>query len=490
MNLGWKRHYHGLAILGVCVMVVACTRHLVEITPKQDSQLYQIIDFGGNRDVDILFVIDNSGSMEVEQKALVDEFDSFITQLEALEGGLPNVHIGVITTDIGLGGSNPACSDNGHNGILQNGTQSAGCSGPQGDRYIQNIANEDGTRTTNYPENQTLKETFSCIARVGVHGCGFEQPLESMRRALDGSRQQNLGFLREDALLAIIFVTDEDDCSVEDTTMFEGDYRSALDSPLGAWNSFRCFDFGVLCNEPTRTAGIKTNCKPHPNSPYMYAVQEYIDFVFDLKADASKILIAGIVGKNRLGSQDSAEVLFVPGNFANASIDHLELKKGCGYDAFDNHAGAIPAIRLEHFVNAFPQQVSDSICSADFTTVLNDIGEKLRIAIGEPCQSMSLFVDADPITEGLQVDCTVSDINESARDQTIIHPQCASGIDLETVTEPCWRLCQHGVSSDDALYCETDHFSCTARDKVAIQVFPSEREIRTDDFVVVKCAIQ
>ena len=469
-------------------MIIACTRQLSEVTPNQNSQLRRIIDVGGNRDVDILFVIDNSGSMGAEQQALVDKFGSFITQLEALEGGLPNVQIGVISTDVGVGGvSIVGCEGNGDDGVLQAGVQAAGCSGPQGARYIQNFATENATRQINYPANQTLKETFSCIARVGVHGCGFEQPLESMRRALDGSRQQNLGFLREDALLAIIFVTDEDDCSVKNARMFEGTPLTSIDEPLGPLASFRCFDFGVTCDEPTRTAGVKTNCKPRSNSPYMHEVQEYIDFVFGLKNDPSKILVAGIVGKNE-GDEplDSAEVLFISSSTADRN-NFLELKKGCGYDVSDNNAGAVPAIRLEYFVNAFPQNVSDSICSADFSTILEDIGERLRIAIGDQCQDKSLFVDIEPNIEGLQVDCTVSDISVN---ETILHPECASGTNLETVTEPCWRLCQYDASPSDVLYCDTDEFSCQKSDKVAIQVFPSDREIRTGANVVVKCAVQ
>ena len=480
MNIYWKLYLDRLAILVACVMVVACTRQLTDITPRQESQFTQIIDVGGNRNVDILFVIDNSYSMAAEQRALVSQFDSFLAQLETLSGGLPNVHIGVVTTDVGVGGiSLPwanCAGGNGEDGLLQAGSN---CFESQDARYIKNIANVNGTRTTNYPENKTLKETFSCIARVGIGGCGYESPLEAIRRALDGRHQANLGFLRDDALLVIIVVADEDDCSVKNSTIVQDDGNTGLDSPLGPV-SFRCFEFGVLCDEPARTAGIKTNCKSHPNSPYVYDAQEYIDFVLDLKADPSQILVAGIIGKNMDGPLDSVEVTF------DETQNLLGHKGGCTSALGDVSV----ALRTGHFVTGFPQHISESICSADFTPILNRIGETLRRVIADPCQETMMFFDVDPDTEGLQVDCTVSDVNESARDQSIVHPQCASGTDLETVTEPCWRLCQQDASLGDALYCDAAKFSCDQSGQISIQVFPSNREIRSGVNVVAKCAAQ
>jgi len=58
---------------------------------------------------------------------------------------------------------------------------------------------------------------FSCVVNVGTTGNSDEMPLGAMRdafedRIADGT---NAGFRRSDALLAVVFLTDEEDCSCE-----------------------------------------------------------------------------------------------------------------------------------------------------------------------------------------------------------------------------------------------------------------------------------
>jgi L-ascorbate metabolism protein UlaG (beta-lactamase superfamily) len=64
------------------------------------------------------------------------------------------------------------------------------------------------------------------MAAVGDAGCGFEQHLEASYQALHDvlpNDARNHSFLRSDALLAIVFVADEDDCSAPgDTDLFDG----------------------------------------------------------------------------------------------------------------------------------------------------------------------------------------------------------------------------------------------------------------------------
>ncbi|MBX3225620.1 MAG: hypothetical protein KF795_34260, partial [Labilithrix sp.] len=64
----------------------------------------------------------------------------------------------------------------------------------------------------------TAAKDFQCLAQVGTGGPSIEMPLEATKLALNDrmSDGTNAGFLRDDALLAIVVLTDEDDCSRQD----------------------------------------------------------------------------------------------------------------------------------------------------------------------------------------------------------------------------------------------------------------------------------
>jgi len=315
--------------------------------------------------VDVLFVIDNSGSMAEEQTALLNGFSSFANVLSSVVGGLPSLHIGIVSTDLGGGPFNiSGCSGNGDNGTLQAVPRSAGCTAPT-DAFIKDTVNPDGSRNTNY--TGTLSNTFQCIAPLGINGCGFEQPLESMRRALNGSNPGNQGFLRADAALAVIFVTDEDDCSTENTDMFDTS-QDSIDAPLGPLSSFRCFEFGVVCNPDTpRVPGPRTSCTSREDSPYMFAVAQYVSFLQALKADPNRVVVGAIMGTP------------TPVNVAiNASSGNPQLQPSCT----STSGSAVPPIRLQTVVDGFaPNSSISSICDADYSTGLIAIATKIAAVL-------------------------------------------------------------------------------------------------------------
>lgn len=247
-----RRFFLAPLLLGAAVLTTGCPdREVGKVDPKPITDQKKEVPVQINRDIDILFVIDNSGSMREEQDSLAGNFNRFINVLNNIEGGLPNVHIGVVSTDVGAGPFGiDKCSGDGDSGNLQAQPQGA-CNAPD-DQFIVDLAREDGSRDTNYTGD--LADVFSCIAQLGTGGCGFEQPLESMYRALNGNATNN-GFLREDAFLAVIIISDEDDCSTENTQMFNTDASlDRIDSDLGFLSSFRCFEFGVQCepDDPRR----------------------------------------------------------------------------------------------------------------------------------------------------------------------------------------------------------------------------------------------
>lgn len=434
--------------------LAACPdREVARVDPRQNREQEKEVPVQINRNLDILFVIDNSGSMREEQASLTANFNRFINVLDNIEGGLPNVHIGVVSTDIGAGPYGiMGCTGSGDNGILQNAPAAGACNTPGPERYIKDIANADGvTRTTNY--SGALAETFSCIAELGTTGCGFEQPLESMRRALNGSNAQNAGFLRDDAFLAVIIISDEDDCSAEQVSMFDSDPAlDNVDSNLGPLTSFRCFEFGVECTPDTpRSAGPRQDCATRLNSQFMYNIDEYANFLKSLKDDPGQIIVAGIIGNPSpvtIGSKDNEPTLDASCTSASGDAD--------------------PGIRLQSFLESFPNRnTSTTICNDDLSDALTVIADLLAKVIGNPC------IEGDLVLTDGQPECTVADVrflNQDGQEEKIL-PKCDAG----ATNIPCYRF-------------EVDAVQCAATEtQLTLVIERGNSEVPSQTTVVARC---
>ena len=416
-----------VCLIAVAAVALGClNRPLAEVTPNPTVE--ERVDFPvkQNNNLDLLFVVDNSGSMRAEQISLAQNFINIINTMQAsLEGGLPNIHVGVISTDMG-NGTHSGCSATGDNGSLQNTARVAGCSPPSG-FFISNIEG-----TPNY--TGTLADTFACIAQLGTNGCGFEQPLEALRRALDGSNPNNAGFLRDDALLAIVFITDEDDCSARNPVMF--DNSDDPGSELGARTSFRCFEFGVTCDVSNpRSLGPREVCTPRDDSPYMHNVDDYIGFIKSLKQYESEILVAGIVGNP------------TPINVTNDRNGNPCLQYSCGTatvcgGAQDDEPAAVPPVRLKAFMDAFPLNQITTICNEDLSDALQRIADFIVSGFEGRCLQ-GTPKDIDPDTDGIQPDCVVTETRNPRSSEPLetILPACDNETDPASSTNlPCYSI--------------------------------------------------
>jgi len=154
--------------------------------------------------VDILFVIDNSGSMADEQLNLAASVPSFIASMQQELAETEGYNIGVTTTDLYI--FDVSCSPLSIGMLV---TQTGG-------EFSSNQVCDPYSSGQRYmTENDNLDNKFNCAARVGVSGAGDEHPMEAMLTALRPPLSDvggcNEGFLRDDALLVVVFITDEED---------------------------------------------------------------------------------------------------------------------------------------------------------------------------------------------------------------------------------------------------------------------------------------
>jgi hypothetical protein len=167
-------------------------------------------------EVDILFVIDNSCSMSAEQASLTQNFDSFIAFAEAQA---LDYRIAVVSTD-GDACPNPPPADR-PPGMAQ------GRCGYFADGSASGQTDPDWRLIT--PDEQpSPAAAFRAIATQGINGSGAERGLQAAYNALSSPRITgwNAGFLRPDAYLALIFIADEDDQSLNTVDFFVNYFRA------------------------------------------------------------------------------------------------------------------------------------------------------------------------------------------------------------------------------------------------------------------------
>lgn len=391
-----------------------------------------------SRELDILFQIDSSGSMREAQTRLRARFGELIKVLKTFPRGMPNVHIGVSTTDIGTYTYNVfGCEGPGDDGLLLKGS----CANPLGQNFIIDVEaagcnierdadsgicsnhkcaqencdvsaftvngvatepaglifaeDDDGCpRCRNYT-GEDIESVFDCISDVGTSGCGFEQHFESLLRSLDQSFNKNQGFIRHDSYLAILFVTDEDDCSAKHPGTIFDDADTSISGNLGPLSSFRCTEFGIVCDEPWERAMSEstmtyTNCHSRSHDDLnnlLQPVSTYINFLSSIKPQEQTIVgaLAGPVNNGNL----------------RVSFDEISwpyLQNGCSPP--DNSIYAVSGIRLSEFVNYYNINETNagfnSICDNDYTPALERFGVILKNKMMDGCPDFPLEGCPDP----------------------------------------------------------------------------------------------
>jgi hypothetical protein len=166
-----------------------------QISPTVTDRFQQL----PNPQADVLFVVDNSCSMAEEQGSLGSNLGAFLSF--AMTQGI-DYQIAVTTTDVDPGGE-------------------------QG-RFV-------GTTKIITPNTANGDQIFQQNVSLGTGGSGIEQGLEASYLALSDPliNTWNAGFIRQDAALAVIYVSDE----IEQSPRAQSFYENFLRNIKGFANS-------------------------------------------------------------------------------------------------------------------------------------------------------------------------------------------------------------------------------------------------------------
>ena len=454
-----------------------CIKHpLKPVELEKGSEKQNQLQLAVNKDVDLLFIIDNSGSMGEEQANLAANFGTFIEQLEAPDVEA-NYRIGITTSDNG----NPWCpagttTPEGGNLVLSSCTtrlgdflfgdtvdvQDLACNDlcnltPEQLEILPTATDEEPTEEPrpwleniegkkNIPEGTSTVEAFQCFGPQGVNGCGFESQLESMYLALVRAKSQNedsYGFLRKNAILAVVFVTDEADCSYNKdyAAIFEQDGNKVFWSdPTASFpTSAVCWNAGVACTgDPS---GYDT-CDPenydvdgnpgasddqavlHPMSRYIGHIQGLEEEKQMINADQEVImaLIGGVSG----GGED-AEIFYSDVTATDPAYqDSFGIGPGCQAANPlnpDEPIQAVPPVRLRDMTETFTPNNMFSICDTDYSPALAAIAEKIKDQIQPACYA-ECVKDTDAATPVVEPECTVEE-DPPGDDPKVTLQECA-----------------------------------------------------------------
>jgi hypothetical protein len=260
---------------------------------------------------------------------------------------------------------------------------------------------------------EQIKLELSCIAKLGKNGCGLEQQLESAYKALapnsvafsrnsrgqgSGGGAVNNGFLRDDAVLAVVLVSDEEDCSIPDSS-----------SELFNRNS-----------DNFTQGDINTRCGKRENQQFLFPISRYVDGLRTLKPEAyqDRIIFAAIAGIP-LAVNLGGLMVHSGKEELDAILNRQDMQfavRPSGISSMDEEpvpvcisphgdGNAAPARRLVEAASAFGENgLVSSICENEYGSALSAIVTKVAAQLSGAC-----FPDALPV-EGGKVPCDVVEI--------------------------------------------------------------------------------
>ncbi len=351
-------------------------RDLGPLNPRVGRVIDMPVNSNGIADVDLLLVIDDSGSMDEEQELLKREIPALVRGLtdppdndgdgEPDWTAVESLRVAVVTSDLGTTGypeerlgrcgtGSPYMDAWGTDARFR---QSATCGG--GGSAIHEWRTGDDV--------DAFVDLVGCTADAGITGCGFEQPLLAATRAL--SRQAETGFPREEALLAVLVLNDEEDCSVGDV----GPFYDGLDVNPRTINAY-CTASPALVDPETIARDLLGDRDP---SRFVFAA------ITGVPVD--------LAGQSPASILSDARMAYVP-----TTSNELGLEYACTANNDDGtvRSEATPGRRLAEVAGLLDGSLIRSICEADFTPAIAALTERIGSRLKNVCIDRGLTPAAD-----------------------------------------------------------------------------------------------
>jgi hypothetical protein len=180
-----------------CAMEGADLSNCFNTQPGILKDMSQSINVAAQTQVDILFVVDNSGSMQEEQQGIGNKINGFLSKIANLDW-----QIAITTTDDRA--TTPITGDTNR---------------PWSDGQFRPFDSNTGSQYILRSTQVTAADAqtkLSAAIQMGIAGSGNERGINAAYRAVERAAVAgvNRDFFRPNAKLAVVLISDEDECSV------------------------------------------------------------------------------------------------------------------------------------------------------------------------------------------------------------------------------------------------------------------------------------
>lgn len=197
----------------IAVSIAACEKGDRTYSLLSGTEAFQQSATYKPRKIDVLWIIDNSGSMKSSQDNLTANFSSFISRFQSLNY---DFRMGVNASDAWLGRFNPSRI---------------------GLRRLRDGAGTNRSGVFVMDKNTPdIENVFLLNASLGINGTGDERAFSSIEDTLN--EVANSDFRRDDAYLAIIILSDEDDFSATTSTHLNNNYNDSRLIPVSYYKNY------------------------------------------------------------------------------------------------------------------------------------------------------------------------------------------------------------------------------------------------------------